>query len=55
MPRPARRAAPLASIIFYFSTKIIATLWLNFQVQSTGNIYRILTGYVFKGAAHRNI
>jgi lysyl-tRNA synthetase, class II len=36
-------------------SSIIATLWLNFEVQRTGNLYRILSGGVFKGAAHRNI
>jgi len=34
-----RCAAPLVSILFVFPTKIIATLWLNFQVQRTGNLW----------------
>jgi hypothetical protein len=50
-----RCAAPLVSILFVFPTNIIATLWLTFQVQRTGNLCRIMPGSVFKGAAHRNI
>jgi hypothetical protein len=50
-----RCAAPLNLTQLDFSIKIIATLWLNFQVQRTGNLYRILYDDVFKGAAHRNI
>jgi len=50
-----RCAAPPVSILFDFSTKIIATLWLIFQVQRTGNLCRILSGSGVKGAAHRNI
>ncbi|KAF0131570.1 MAG: hypothetical protein FD155_94 [Bacteroidetes bacterium] len=30
-----RCAAPLVSILFHYPTNIIATLWLNFQVQRT--------------------
>ncbi|MBS4058877.1 MAG: hypothetical protein KG029_00620 [Bacteroidetes bacterium] len=40
---------------YNFPPKNIATLWLNSEVQRTGNIYRIIPGGVFKGAAHRNI
>ncbi|MDP2237482.1 MAG: hypothetical protein Q8J88_13710 [Bacteroidales bacterium] len=46
---------PLVSILIDYPPKIIATLWLNSEVQRTGNIYRIMPGGVFKGAAHRNI
>jgi hypothetical protein len=50
-----RCAAPLVSILFGFPAQIIASLWVSFEVQRTGNIYRIMCGGVFKGAAHRNI
>ncbi|MDP2237054.1 MAG: hypothetical protein Q8J88_11525 [Bacteroidales bacterium] len=49
-----RCAAPLVSILFGFPAQIIARLWLSFEVQRTGNICRILSGGVFKGATHRN-
>jgi len=35
------RRTPPISIPFDLPAKIIATLWFNFQVQRTGNIYRI--------------
>jgi hypothetical protein len=47
--------APPVSILFDFPAKVNSTLCYNFQVQRTGNIYRIMSGGVFKGAAHRNI
>jgi len=50
-----RCSAPPVSILIDFSTKIIATLWLNIQVRSTGNLCRILFGDGDKGAEHRNI
>jgi len=50
-----RCTAPCESILFDFSTKIVATLWLIIQVQCTGNLCRILFGDGDKGAAHRNI
>ena len=50
-----RCAAPPISILTDISTKIIATLWLDIQVRSTGNLCRILSGDGDKGAAHRDI
>jgi len=49
-----RCAAPPVTILIIVSTKIIATLWLIFQVQSTGNLCRILSGDEDKGAEHRS-
>ena len=43
-----RCAAPLVSILFDFPIKIVATLWLNFEVHHTGNLFRILSGGVLK-------
>jgi len=50
-----RCATPPVSFLIDVSTKIVATLWLIFQVRSTGNLCRILSDDVNKGAAHRNI